>query len=106
MVDIPFRTVKNSVLISRGQAKRTGRRFSGSAQLLRLTSNRLGYIGFFCRLRDVVGGAIGERLDGAGGLVTSGAHQTAAIHEEEVGDIVSTVILVHHRMARIVPDAA
>ena len=52
----------------------------------------------------MIRGAIGQRLNGARRLAASG-HETAAIHDEEVRDIVRTVVRIDHRGLRIVAHA-
>ena len=46
-----------------------------------------------CLLRDVAGGAVGERLNGAGGLTTC-CDKAAAIDQEEIRDVVRAMVPV------------
>lgn len=51
-------------------------------------------------------GTVGKRLDGPGWLLSPASHQTTAIHDEEVPDIVAAIVPVHHTRSRIIPHSA
>src|SRR5687767_2486942 len=57
-------------------------------------------------LRDVVGRAECEGLDGHGRLPTSGRDEAAAITDEEIAHVVGTVEAIDYRRPRIVAHAA
>jgi hypothetical protein len=46
--------------------------------------------------RNVVGGAKRQRLNGHGGLAPSGGYEAAAIAQEEIPDVMSSMIAVNH----------
>jgi hypothetical protein len=52
------------------------------------------------------GSTIRQCLDGAGGLGTAAGHDAAAVHNEQVGDIMGAMVLVHYRALRIIAHAA
>src|SRR5258708_3665828 len=55
---------------------------------------------------DAVGGAIGQGLNGHGGLATAGSDEAAAVAEKKILDVVGTVIRVDDRGFWIVAHAA
>jgi len=54
----------------------------------------------------VIRGSVSQCLDGAGRLVSAAGYEAAAVHNEEVGDIVGTVVFVNDGTLGIIPHTA
>src|SRR5258708_39404099 len=55
---------------------------------------------------NAIGGAIGQRLDGHGGLAAAGGDEAAAVAEEKILYVVGAMVGVDDRSFRIGPHAA
>src|SRR6266702_8382322 len=59
-----------------------------------------------CKGCDAVSSPVGERLDGHGWLAAPRGNKTAPVTQEEIGDVVCTMVLIDNRRFRVVAHAA
>src|SRR5271165_4876360 len=50
-------------------------------------------------LYHVIGRPVCQRLDGASGLLATRGHETAAVHDEQVGHVMRAMILIDYRFS-------
>ena len=58
------------------------------------------------QLRHMIGGPVGQSLDGSRGLLPAGSNEAAPIHQKQVRQVMTPVEAVDDRVARIVAHAA
>ena len=65
-----------------------------------------GNVSGLCHADDVVRSAISQRLNGTSRLIPAAGHEAAAIHNEQIGNVVCAVEPVYHRRGWIIAHAA